>query len=122
MQYLFVGEKRSKTAIAKGWTWADGRLAAKTLQEALALLGLRYGKGYECINLLDDNGVFSTKTIQALRTRVNAGWILVSMGAQVDRTLTAYEVPHLRITHPAARGKIRTRAHYRAHVKERLAL
>lgn len=26
---LFVGERRSETAVRQGWTWTDGRLAAK---------------------------------------------------------------------------------------------
>ena len=33
--FLFVGEKPSKTAFDRGLTWKDGKLAAKTLFDAL---------------------------------------------------------------------------------------
>lgn len=89
--FIFIGERRSQTAIERGWTWADGRLAAKTLSDALAPLGLRYNKGYICLNLLDDRGVFSTRTIRQFRT------------------------------HPAARGAIRQRTAYQTHVREALS-
>lgn len=62
---VFIGECRSLTAQRKGWTWKDGRLAAKPLFE----VGFR----------------------------------------------------HIALVHPAARGRIRKRERYHAHVKERLA-
>jgi len=121
MPYLFIGEKRSKTAIAKGWTWADGRLAAKTLQEALAQLGLEHGKHYECVNLFYDNGTLDPVILTLAHRRQLQGWDVVGMGARVAQALRTYGLPHLRIIHPAARGKIRNRATYHAHVKERLS-
>ena len=44
MKILFVGEKRSPTAIAKGWTWADRRLAGKQLVDALGNLSFEEAK------------------------------------------------------------------------------
>jgi hypothetical protein len=37
---IFVGECRSLTAQRRGWTWRDGRLAAKPLFEALTAMGI----------------------------------------------------------------------------------
>ena len=34
-QVLFIGEEKSPTAIRKGWSWEDGRLAAKQLFDGL---------------------------------------------------------------------------------------
>jgi hypothetical protein len=37
---LFVGERRSATAIRMGVTWGDGRVCAGTLHAALATVGI----------------------------------------------------------------------------------
>ena len=39
-RYVFVGEKRSRRAIAMAVSWADGRLAGRTLHEALRAAAL----------------------------------------------------------------------------------
>ena len=44
--------------------------------------------------------------------------VVVGMGRLVQRELTRAGIPHLALTHPAARGAIRARARYRAHVAE----
>lgn len=117
LRFVFVGEKRSQTAIKRGWTWESGRLAAKTLQEALLALGLRYGEHYTCRNLWDDAGEVCADTMRELARFVGHGAHLVSLGHKVDRLLCQYAIPALRIIHPAARGAIRQRAVYQAHVQ-----
>jgi hypothetical protein len=113
---LCVGERRSATAIARGWTWADGRLAARTLHAALGALGLRYGRDYTCCNILDDDGVFHTDQMRGIAAFAQEGWQIVALGHVAARYLTAYGIPHLCLIHPAARGAIRRQARYQAHV------
>ena len=50
---VFIGECRSLTAIRKGWSWADGRLAAKPLFEALEAMKLDPAN-HEFYNLFHD--------------------------------------------------------------------
>src|SRR5207245_1227056 len=49
---LFVGERRSPTAIRMGWTWASGRLAARTLYDALENACIKIG-ACDFINLFE---------------------------------------------------------------------
>jgi hypothetical protein len=116
MPLLCVGERRSPTAIARGWTWQDGRLAAKTLADALGALGLHYGQGYVCWNLFDDQGRWSQTHLDGIRDCAASGWQIVALGRVVARALRAAHIPHVALVHPAARGRIRQRARYQAHV------
>ena len=51
-----------------------------------------------------------------MRSLADEGLPIVGMGRLVQRTLERAGVPHLRLVHPAARGAIRARAAYQAHV------
>jgi hypothetical protein len=42
-RFVFVGERRSRRAIAIGARWENGRLCARTLHEALCAMGLDPG-------------------------------------------------------------------------------
>lgn len=117
MQFLFIGDRRSVTAIKHDWTWADARLAAKTLHDALQPLGLVYGLSYDCTNLFTDEGHVNEHVLSVLGRKRLQGIILVSMGRKVDRMLARYDLPHLHIAHPAARGLIRRKEVYTAHVQ-----
>ena len=107
--FLFVGEERSPTAIEKGWTWKDRRLAAAHLSKAVEALGINWD---ECmfLNVFEDD----IKHIKAF------DGIIVAMGRKVEKELKKHQIPHEYIHHPAARGKIRIIENYEAHVREQL--
>lgn len=126
---MFVGECRSLTAQRKGWTWADGRLAAKPLFEALAAMGVDPSK-HEYANLWTDNasgttygdlkpGIMGT-TIGRIKARIKQGSIIVALGKRVSHELARRGIVHVALVHPAARGAIRKRERYHAHVKAQL--
>lgn len=125
-QFLFVGEKPSKLAQKRGVTWIDGGLAAKQLFDALAPLGI---SGQECRfeNLFGDDPTDAEKgphiIVRAARIRDIAaadGREIVAMGQKVSRALHKLGLPHRIITHPAARGRIRAKERYAAHIREAL--
>jgi hypothetical protein len=60
-------------------------------------------------------------TLEQLRTLALQSATVIALGRVVQRTLTRYAIPFVPLTHPAARGRIRTRAVYQAHVAEVLA-
>lgn len=126
---LFVGECRSLTAQSKGWTWKDGRLAAKPLFEALAAMGVD-AAAHEFTNLWSDNATGQTpgesgiaiiawQKIDRLKTRAKTG-VIVALGKRVSAELTKRGIAHVALVHPAARGKIRKRERYHEHVKTTL--
>jgi hypothetical protein len=126
-RYFFVGEKPSPTAHAKNITWQDGGLAAKQLFDALKPLGID-PTDTTCVqffNLFGDH----PDAIELPRVRSGdvvdqahrAGWTVVAMGEKVAAHLRRWATPHIQIVHPAARGRIRGKAVYASHIKERLA-
>lgn len=115
---LFIGECRSLTAKSKGWTWEDGRLAAKPLFEALEAMGVD-PRAHEYTNLWLDT---SPPTIAAnkfdwLGMKQSSGFVL---GKRVSNEMNTRGVDHVALVHPAARGRIRKRERYHAHVKKTL--
>lgn len=117
---LFVGEQRSATAIARGWSWRDGRLAAKTLFDALATIAVA-GADQQYVNLWADDVDMVLETVSPgrramLRREARAGRVIVALGARVAAGLRDLGIAHVPLTHPAARGWIRGRARYAAHV------
>jgi hypothetical protein len=127
-RFLFVGEKRSKTAIKRGWTWDHARLAGRTLTEVLEACGLSrlgppYGHYYEVVNAFFDDGEKDIRMLTRIEDYArNHGWIVIALGKKVSALLTHYAIPHRRITHPAARGAIRKRERYLVHVQQVLEL
>jgi hypothetical protein len=131
---LFVGERRSQTAMRMGVTWEHGRLCAMTLHEALANIGVdaKDPEHVWFINLWGDHqvdvsldetprlvypfaiNVFNVHLADAIRYR----WTIVGLGKKVQRALDAHGIPHLKLIHPAARGGIRKRERYHAHVAQ----
>lgn len=115
-RYLFIGEKPSKTAAAKGWRWEDGRLAAAVLFDALRAAGIDPA---DCrfLNLFGDDPaareVARTDRLDELARAYVDGWQLVAMGKKVR---AAMPFDHVAIMHPAARGAGRERSAYRRHV------
>ncbi len=122
---IFIGECRSPTAQRKGWVWKDGRLAAKPLFEALRAMGVDPAAQL-FLNLWTDPPLRRTKSwrpqlsadvMTVLRT---SALLKVALGARVSTQLTKLCIEHVAIVHPAARGAIRKRKRYLAHVAERL--
>ena len=110
-RFCFVGEKPSKTAMTRGWTWNDGRLAAKQLFDALRQVGIE-PEGHLYTNLFqttqDGSLRLRPRIIERLRS-LAASSTLVAMGKLVAKRLAEAQVPHVAIVHPAARGRIRAK-------------
>ena len=118
---LFVGEKRSKMAIRMGVTWQDGRLSAKTLDEAvrplgLARLGIPSTMPYDVLNAYRDYGDYDMQALETIAMRHRQGWLVIGMGRAAQHALDWANIPYTSMIHPAARGHIRLRARYQAHV------
>ena len=113
---VFVGEKRSKRAIELGVTWNDRALASATLHTALSKI-LIAGR-LVFVNLWGDHGYLDLETIELLRLSVRRRRTIVGMGRVVQARLRSLGIPHKEMIHPAARGAIRDRARYTAHVNE----
>lgn len=119
-RYLFVGEKPSPTATRKGWTWESGRLAAKTLFDALRVCEIN-PQTCGFVNLFGDH--FNSPSIvnanyrtPVIRAAARAGITVVAFGNKVSRALHDRDVPHIAMRHPAARGSGRAKDIYTAHV------
>jgi hypothetical protein len=120
-RFLFVGEKPSPMAERKGWSWDDGRVAARTLHEALRAAGIEPA---DCgfTNLFGqtadapEKGAELTARADVLRAASRVGVTVVALGSKVARQLARHSVPHVPLIHPAARGQIRMRERYVQHV------
>lgn len=116
-RFVFVGERRSPRARSLGVTWADGRLSGKTLFDALRAAGPEPGE-HAYVNLFREppgRGVDGA-ALRWVRELAAVGVVVVGMGCKVQAELDGAGVGHLRLVHPAARGLIRRRATYQAHV------
>lgn len=120
--FLFVGERPSHLADRIGATWANGKLAAKQLHDALRMLNIDPAKQLY-VNLWRTPGtgkpVDEYPEVQAIVYIAECramGCVVVGMGALVCQELTRRGVPHLAMVHPAARGAIRKKERYQAHV------
>ncbi|CAA9545619.1 MAG: hypothetical protein AVDCRST_MAG88-377 [uncultured Thermomicrobiales bacterium] len=127
---VFVGERRSRRAVRLGVTWVDGRLVARTLHEALAACGLD-PRRQTFVNLFLDPSIAGDAPTaaplvvdRAMEAQLAAcaalGARLSGLGRLAQRALAGGGLPHLALVHPAARGAIRGREVYHAHVAERL--
>lgn len=121
--FIFVGENRSKTAIEKGYSWQEcqrtgvPRLAAKPLWEALQEIGIDPNQQI-FFNLWDDSWNPNPYIPDILKEMAEDGEIIVGMGKKVQTELEKLNIPHKKMTHPAARGKTRGTDLYRKHVRE----
>jgi hypothetical protein len=109
---LIVGEERSPKAIRMGVRWEDEALAAKPLFEALRACGLDPLADCRFVNWFEGDG-----------PAVVRGWTgpVVALGRKVEKALGREGRAFVFVTHPAARGAIRRRDRYVAHVGEQLA-
>ncbi len=111
MRILFVGEERSPTAIERGWTWESGRLAAKQLFDALSACDIDPAR-CRFANWFERGGPSAVRRHRGP---------VVAMGQKVQKAMAAAGIEYIPIVHPAARGHIRAKARYAAHIAEALA-
>ncbi len=107
--------------VTYGATWTDGRLAAKTLFEALREVGIDPNAQY-FVNLFEDAPGYrlDAEVVGRLRALADSGHELVGMGRRVQRALARLGIAHTPLVHPAARGEIRATDRYRRHVRDAL--
>lgn len=109
---LFVGERRSQTAVARGWRWKDGHLAAKQLFDAFKEVQFEKHRAEFC-NVFEDGKHGRGHIIRAILS----GKPVIAMGKKVQAELSRWEIPFVPMVHPAARGKIRSKRRYAAEVR-----
>jgi hypothetical protein len=118
---IFVGEKRSATAQRLDVRWEDGRLAAKTLFAALRGCGIDPTmQTYLNLYRDADGFVIDAHAWNCLILAARHGTQIVALGARVQRALAEANIPFTPLVHPAARGAIRAKATYQAHVAQML--
>ena len=117
IHYLFVGEEPSKTAILKGWKWGDNQLCSKTLINALNACNIKKHQ-YDFVNLFENQMVKQEVVTELGNQSRLEDLTIVGMGRKVQRVLSNFEIPHLELIHPAARGSIRKTILYIQHVNE----
>jgi hypothetical protein len=115
---VFVGERRSRRARAMGVSWSDGRLAACTLHAALRACGID-PTTVTFVNLFqdrDDRWELELEVLAQVLQLAATGATIIALGQRVHRAFERAQLHHLHAIHPAARGRIRARARYQAHV------
>lgn len=121
--YLFVGERPSPKAKAMRVKWADGRLAAKQLFDALAAIGID-PTSHQFDNVfrsdLSEPETVCRRAIGRIRRIASQGATVVAMGKKAQAVLIANDIGHIPIVHPAARGSIRKKCRYESHIREAL--
>ena len=120
-KYLFVGERQSHQAKKIGATWSNGKLAAKQLHDALRALNIDPAN-QRYVNLWSRPGVGPIKdyvdvsALVYIAESIAMGYTVIGMGQLVSKELARRAITHLLIVHPAARGAIRKKERYAAHV------
>ena len=120
---IFVGERQSPKAARYGHTWQNGKAAAATLHRALLAAGVD-PSSCEFLNLWSVPGLKHPKrpprreVLRDLRRAHRSGEKVVALGSIVAKELERLSIPHVPLRHPAARGKLRRRDLYEAHVRE----
>jgi len=104
-EILIVGERRSPKARKMRVRWEDEALAAVPLFAGLRAAGIDPG-ACRFVNWFEGGKG---------ATRKHRGRI-VGLGKKVQRALSAEGIHHVPLIHPAARGSIRLRERYIAHV------
>jgi len=121
---VFVGERRSARARQINASWTNGRLAARTLHAALRASGIDPASAI-FLNLFEEGDsalVVNLEALARLRELAAAEATIVGLGRKVQRALARSGITFLPLTHPAARGRIRARTAYQAHVASVLAV
>ena len=126
VRFLFVGERPSGRALRIGATWQNGKLAGKTLRDALRAAGLnpevhRFLNLYRHPEPSRSDAVREAAVCRAIARFIRRGFCVVALGRLVSKRLAIHGLAHLPMIHPAARGSGRRRDRYHAHVAETLA-
>ena len=107
--------------------WEGGGQCATTLRTALAACGIdparvayrnlfeEIGQG-PCTAVAEPPLVVDRAALAAVRSSQAAGLAIVALGRRVEAALQRAGVPCRYLPHPAARGRVRRRETYRAHV------
>ena len=111
---LFIGEEQSPTAKKMGWEWGSEHLCSKTLLEAFDTCENFERENAKFINLFSE-GTLNQESLEFIR---NCKSPTVAMGQKVQRALKKEGLDAWEMIHPAARGKIRAKEKYAAHVRE----
>ena len=90
--------------------------AAKILHAARQRIGIDPNEPIYRNLYYNDQRTFDHAAPSEVRALRVAGTTIIGMGRTVQRALEQAGVPHRRLVHPAARGAIRARAAYQAHV------
>lgn len=127
-RYVFVGERRSARAVRSGASWANGRAAGRTLRESLRAAGLDpraqvYLNAYRDPDPVDDRAALvpDEQALAMAAALAASGLVVVGLGRRACRALAGAGIACRAMVHPAARGAIRARATYHAHVAAVLA-
>jgi len=116
-RFLFVGESPSLTARRNGWTWRDGRLAAKQLFDALHAADIDPGQ-QDYINLF--TGPACRVNARSMAYVAASPFPVIALGRKVERALSKAGIAHTFLIHPSARGRIRKKQRYLKHVRNTL--
>ena len=121
---LFVGQERSKLAQERGVYWEDEAQCANQLFRALRANKINPNK-CSFVNLFTDESdgkPVGQKTINKKGLNKIREWKgqIIGMGNIVSDKLASFKISHTQIVHPSARGKIRAKAVYIQHIRERL--
>lgn len=121
MKLLLIGERQSHQARKINATWQNGKLAAKQLHDALRALHIDPAE-QRYVNLWSRPGTGPIKdhvdvsALVYIAESIAMGYTVVGMGQLVSKELTRRGITHLLIVHPAARGAIRKKERYTAHL------
>lgn len=109
MKVLFIGERRSARAKQMGVRWEDKALASRTLHDALATFAVPIEPTF--VNIATPGAFDTIRQWKGPR---------VGMGKIAQEWLSRRGLTHLALIHPAARGAIRGKAVYAAHLRQAL--
>ena len=124
-RYMFVGERPSISAWKFSKQWSDGAYAGKQLKDAIDEIDcLEFADIVFCNLWIKPKGISNPafdvvdldKNLDQI-FRYSAYWIIVGMGKIVQEKLDEYGIKHLKLIHPAARGKIRRKDRYLKHCR-----
>jgi hypothetical protein len=123
-RFFFLGERPSQKALDMNVRWEHGRLAAKQLFDALEACGIepsrcRFGNVF--LTNLERSPTRKPWLRRTIRRAVSRGETIVALGRLASSVLAGLNVEHVAVVHPAARGRIRKKERYAAHIREKLA-
>lgn len=125
-RYIFVGERPSISAWKFSKQWSDGAYAGKQLKDAIDKIDCLEFADITFCNLwvkpkeMANPATDELDLVDSIATivRYSPWWTIVGMGKIVQNKLDFFGIKHLKLIHPAARGKIRKKNRYLKHCVE----